>query len=71
MPSPKPIKGVTERPDAFVGGFKDRRITFATATKYNVNSNGQLDYIPYYNKAGNIQGQKVRNVEKKMWFEGG
>jgi len=70
MPSPKPIKGVTERSDAFVGGFKDRRITFATATKYNVTQTGDLTIFPYYNKAGNIQGQKVRNVEKKMWFEG-
>ncbi len=70
MPLPKTVKGVTSRSDAFVAGFKDRRITLSTATKYNVSQTDDLTIFPYYNKGNELQGQKVRTVDKKMWFEG-
>ena len=69
-PSPKVVKGVTERSDAFVGGFKDRRISINAASRYGVTQTDDLTIFPYYNKTGDKQGQKVRNVDKKMWFEG-
>ena len=68
--STKVVKGVTERSDAFVGGFRDRRISITAASRYDVTQTGDLTIFPYYNKSGDKQGQKVRNVDKKMWFEG-
>ena len=70
MPLPKVVKGVTERPDAFVGGFKDRRITLAASSRYGVTQTDELTIFPYFSKDNNKQGQKVRTLDKKMWFEG-
>lgn len=69
-PLPKPVKGVTARSDAFLGGFNDRRITISTAEKYKVTQTADLTLFPYYDKSGNVQGVKVRNVDKDFWFEG-
>ena len=70
IPLPKAVKGVTERSDAFVGGFKDRRITLATSSRYGVTQTDELTIFPYFSKDNNKQGQKVRTLDKKMWFEG-
>ena len=69
-PSTKVAKPNKERPDAFVGGFKDRRLSLATADKYNVTQTSTLTIYPYYNLDGDVAAQKIRTPEKKMWFEG-
>tara|TARA_R110000772_G_C13292946_1_gene438192 strand:+ start:1083 stop:2693 length:1611 start_codon:yes stop_codon:yes gene_type:complete len=71
-PLPKQVKALKERPDAFLMGFKDRRILSSTSEKYNVTqtADSQLTIYPYYDKDGCVVAEKLRTPEKKMWFEG-
>lgn len=66
-----PKKPVVERSDAFYGGFNERRITLATAERFQAQQTTDgLVVFGYYDEQGMRVAQKLRTKEKKMWNEG-
>lgn len=65
--STAPRKLVTGPSDAFLGGFKDRRISMDTAEAYNVtqNSNGDV-FFPYVDRNGDVIAYKRRTADKQF-----